>query len=208
MSAGASAEAWAAEAERLRWWQYFAAAVGVETAGMARGRRLAARRRTGAKGERMTAKLLVPLSGEGWHVLPDRALPGSKANVDHLLVGPDGRAYTLDSKLWSARDAHRRPMTVHVVRGRLTHGDRDKDRQVEAALQETRMVSRALGVPVTPLIVMHNAPVVDGGFQIRGVSVFPAARLVELLRHNTGRPNPREARRLAELAAVRLPPYV
>ena len=203
MTAGASADAWAADAGRLRWWQHIAAAVGVETPGMAQKKRLAGQKKAGAEGERRTAQLLKPLEREGWHVLHDLALPGSKANVDTLLVAPDGRVFTLDSKLWSAK------WPIRAERDRLFHGRVDRDDwSIRPALRETELVERALGVPVTPLIVVHNAPVEGGGFHVRGVSVFPADRLVELLRHNIGRPNPREVRRLVQLAEVRLPPYV
>ncbi|MGY5127341.1 nuclease-related domain-containing protein [Streptomyces nigrescens] len=175
---------------------------------MAEAQRNAARWQAGAEGERRTAQLLAPLLRAGWYVLYDLAV-GKRANVDALLVGPDGQVFTLDTKLWAARDGARRPMMVHVVRGRLTHGVRDRDRQVDTALWETGEVSKALGVPVTPLIVVHNAPVDGGGFHVRGVAVFPADRMLGLLRHNTnGRPDPREAQRLAQLAEARLPAYV
>lgn len=209
MSAGASAGAKAAEVGRGRLWQRALLAVGVTTPGMAKAQRCAANWRAGEEGERRTAQLLAPLGQEGWYGLYDRALPGtSRANVDHVLVGPDAQVYALDSKLWAAKDKQRRPLVVHVERGRLTHGASDRDRQVEVARFEAREVSRALGVTVAPWIVVHNTPVADGGFQVRGVSVFPAGRLVESLRANTGRARPGEARRVAELAAVRLPPYV
>ncbi|MFF3547111.1 nuclease-related domain-containing protein [Streptomyces platensis] len=202
MNAGASAAARARQVGRLRWWQHIAAAVGVTTPGMAKARRQAGNWSAGAEGERRTAQLLAPLLREGWYVLYDLAV-GKRANVDALLVGPDGQVFTLDTKLWS------RKWRVRLVGGRLAHGDHDRDRQVDTALWETGEVSKALGVPVTPLIVVHNAPVDGGGFHVRGVAVFPANRMLELLRHNVGgRLNPREARRLAQLAEARLPSYV
>ncbi|MFE7780338.1 nuclease-related domain-containing protein [Streptomyces nigrescens] len=193
---------------RGRLWQRVLLAVGVTTPGMAKARRSAANWRAGAEGERRTAQLLAPLGQEGWYVLYDLAV-GARANVDALLVSPDTQVFTLDSKLWAARDEQRQPRVVHLDGGRLMHGKADRDRQVDTALWETGEVSKALGVPVTPLIVVHNAPVDGGGFHVRGVAVFPADRLLELLRHNAvGQPDPVEARRLAELAAARLPRYV
>ncbi|MEU7435676.1 nuclease-related domain-containing protein [Streptomyces sioyaensis] len=186
---------------RLRWWQHLVAAVGVQTPEMRRKRRHRERCAAGSIGEQRTHAMLQPLLGEGWSILPDRRV-GRSANVDHVLVGPDGQAFTLDTKLWSGR------YRVRLVGGLLAHGDHDRDRQVDTALWETGEVSKALGVPVTPLIVVHNAPVEGAGFHVRGVAVFPADRLLELLRGNVGRPNPREARRLAQLAEARLPQYV
>ena len=44
--------------------------------------------RRGAAGERRTARLLHPLQRHGWVVLHDLAVPGSRANIDHLVIGP------------------------------------------------------------------------------------------------------------------------
>ena len=44
--------------------------------------------RRGAAGERHTARLLGQLERHGWAVLHDLAVPGSRANLDHLVIGP------------------------------------------------------------------------------------------------------------------------
>jgi len=44
----------------------------------------------GAGGERQTARLLDRLSRDGYQVVHDLAMPGSPANIDHLVVGPSG----------------------------------------------------------------------------------------------------------------------
>jgi hypothetical protein len=46
--------------------------------------------RRGATGERRTARLLGPLERHGWVILHDLAVPGSRANLDHLVIGPAG----------------------------------------------------------------------------------------------------------------------
>jgi Nuclease-related domain len=46
--------------------------------------------RRGAVGERRTARLLAPLERRGWAVLHDLAIPGTQANIDHLVIGPGG----------------------------------------------------------------------------------------------------------------------
>src|SRR6266704_3520122 len=68
----------------------------------ARRRALVASWRQGAKGEQQTARLLAKLEREGWKVLHDLAIPGSRANVDHLAIGPGG-VWVIDSKLWGSR---------------------------------------------------------------------------------------------------------
>ncbi|MEW1754133.1 nuclease-related domain-containing protein [Streptomyces angustmyceticus] len=191
---------------RLRWWQHLVAAVGVQTPEMRRKAQHAARCAAGSAGEQRTHAMLQPLLREGWHVLPDRRV-GRSANVDHVLVGPDGQVFTLDTKLWAARDEVGQPRVVRLVGGRLVHGDHDRDRQVDTALWETGEVSKALGVQVTPLIVVHNAPVDGAGFHVRGVAVFPADRLLELLRGNVGSADPCRAAMLARMAEIRLPSY-
>jgi hypothetical protein len=51
----------------------------------------------GAAGERQTARLLDRLGRDGYLVLHDLAVPGSPANVDHLVIGPSG-VFVIDSK--------------------------------------------------------------------------------------------------------------
>ena len=159
----------------------------------------------GKEGERRTAVLLAPLGAEGWAGFYDRRIPGARrANADHVLIAPSGRVLLVDSKLWHRRgDAH-----VRVVGGQLAHGDISKDKEIDTVLFETRLTEQALGVTVTPLITMHNAPVDGGGFVLRGVPVVPVDRLVELLRRNAGRPDPAAARAMALRADAKLPRYV
>jgi len=58
--------------------------------------------RRGAAGERRTARLLDPLERQGWAVLHDLAVPGSRANLDHLAIGPGG-VFVIDSKQYRGR---------------------------------------------------------------------------------------------------------
>jgi hypothetical protein len=58
--------------------------------------------RRGAVVERRTARLLARLEGQGWVVLHDLAVPGSRANLDHLVIGPSG-VYVIDSKQYRSR---------------------------------------------------------------------------------------------------------
>lgn len=203
-SAGAKAAALRAQAAPRGLRRRILAVVGMDR----KGARLEAEARAwgaGEIGEQRTAAMLVPLGREGWAGFYDRRIPGlDRANADHVLVSPGARVLLVDSKLWHSRDRAR----VRVVRGRLVHGDVDKDRQVDGVLMEVRLVGQALGTAVTPIIAVHNAPVDGGGFVLRGVPVVPADRLVELLRRNAGRPDPVRARALAERARRVLPRYV
>ncbi|MFH9426027.1 nuclease-related domain-containing protein [Streptomyces sp. NPDC017529] len=202
MNAGASAAAQAAVVGRGRWWQRALAAAGYVTPDLAQARRRAGCWEAGAEGERRTAALLAQLDAHGWRGGHDLAIPGaSKANADHLVWAPSGRAFMVDSKLW-----HRRAR-VRPVGGRLAHGTQDRDRQIDTALYEARLLGRALGVPVQPVIAVHNAPVEAGGFHLRGVTVVPADRLVPLLLANAGTPNPVRAGEVLERAGQVLRQY-
>ena len=193
---GASA---AARARALRTpWVRLATAVGIST----RAEQLASNSVAGAVGEQLTAKLLAPLSGEGWVVLHDRALPRSRANVDHLLFSPRCVVVLPDSKLWSAR------YRVRVVDGRLLHGQLDVTSRLDGIRYEAAAVARLLGVPVVPLVVVHGAPVDGGGLVLDGIRIVPADRLLPVLRALDQVPAQRPPARLPQRAASLLPPYL
>ncbi|HEX5878866.1 MAG TPA: nuclease-related domain-containing protein [Actinomycetota bacterium] len=58
--------------------------------------------RRGAAGVRRPAALLKLLERHGWAVLHDLAVPGSAANIDHLVIGPGG-VFVVDSKQYRGR---------------------------------------------------------------------------------------------------------
>ncbi|WSF22057.1 NERD domain-containing protein (plasmid) [Streptomyces sp. NBC_01353] len=162
----------------------------------------AARAEHGAEGERMTAGLLRPLEAAGWHVRHDLVLPGSRANLDHVLVSPCGTAVVvLDTKRW------RRGWPTQLVRGRVYCGAEDRHRQVEAVASYARRVAVALGLPagaVWPLLVVHGSPIVGGWLEARApgwdgvVHILGPGLLVPTL---AAAPRQRDPRRAAALAA-------
>src|ERR1051325_9884838 len=56
----------------------------------------------GAAGEEQLGRLLDQLRGHDCFVLHDRRVPGSKANLDHLVVSPSG-VFVVDSKHYTGR---------------------------------------------------------------------------------------------------------
>jgi len=56
----------------------------------------------GRPGEQRTARLLGPLERHGWAILHDLAVPGSRANIDHLAIGPGG-VFVIDSRQYRGR---------------------------------------------------------------------------------------------------------
>ncbi|MDQ1631893.1 MAG: hypothetical protein QOC80_1865 [Frankiaceae bacterium] len=88
MPAGGSLEAWIATSQR--------AAEDHER--KARSLREGiARKQSGLLAERAVGQQLDPLGQQGWRILHDRAVPGSTANIDHVLVGPPG-VVVIDTK--------------------------------------------------------------------------------------------------------------
>lgn len=163
--------------------------------------------RAGAAGEQATARLLRPLARRGAVVLHDRAIPLSRANIDHLMIGRAVAA--VDSKEWRARGAR-----VTLSRdGTLWYGDYPQTKTVSTVRWEARRaaeeLTRATGRPVTvtPVIAVHGAPVGrTGRLTVDGVRVVEARRLRRLLKRLPGSLSTDDVRRLAAAAERTLPP--
>jgi hypothetical protein len=108
--------------------------------------------RRGAQGERRTARLLAPLERHGYQVFHDLAIPGSAANVDHLVVGPTG-VFVIDSKRYRGH--------LHYSAGRLWHGRRPLDRNLDTLWWEATQVAETLGfgpdLHIYPVLCVHVA---------------------------------------------------
>jgi hypothetical protein len=133
--------------------------------------------RRGAAGERRTARLLHPLERHGWTVLHDLALPGSRANLDHLVIGPGG-VFVIDSKQYRGR-------LQLDPSGRLWHGRYPLAPALGAVSFEADQAAQVLTDPdvvVVPIMAVHGAQVPRGKLVIDGVPVVPARRLPSMLR--------------------------
>jgi hypothetical protein len=120
----------------------------------------------GAQGERRTARLLDRLTRDGFVVFHDLAVPGSPANVDHLVIGPTG-LFVIDSKQWTG--------SVHQgADGLVWHNHYPLDRTLETVGWEAQQVSRVLGSRAAALLCVHSAHVHGGGLHAQGVAVVPA----------------------------------
>ena len=127
----------------------------------------------GAAGERRTAGLLRRLQGEGFVVFHDLAIPGSRANIDHLVVGPTG-VFVIDSKQWAGQ--------VHQsADGMVWHNHYPLDRTLETVRWEAAAVGRLLGSRAAPLLCIHGAQVQHGGMDAKGVAIVPVGRLRDAL---------------------------
>jgi hypothetical protein len=130
----------------------------------------------GAVGERRTARRLQRLPRDGYVVFHDLALPGSPANVDHLVIGPSGVS-VIDSKQWTGQ--------VHQSSdGLVWHNHYRLDRTLETVRWEAETLGRLLGIPTAPVLCVHGAHIQQAGLRAQGVAIVPADRLRSALGHD------------------------
>jgi hypothetical protein len=157
--------------------------------------------RRGAAGERRTARLLDPLERRGWAVLHDLAVPGSRANIDHLVIGPGG-VFVIDSK-------HYRGRLLLDPTGRLWHGRYPLAPILRAVDFEADQAARVLTDPdvvVVPVVAVHGAQVPWGKVVMSGVPVVAARRLPSMLRQLPAVLGPERVAALADQARIRFHP--
>jgi Nuclease-related domain len=123
----------------------------------------------GAAGEHQTARLLNRLGPDGYVVLHDLAIPDSRANLDHLVIGPSG-VFVIDTKRWTGQ-VHQSPD------GLIWHNHYRLDRTLATVRWQAETLGRLLGVPVAPVICVHGAHVQHGGLRAQGVAIVPATLL-------------------------------
>nr|WP_024126513.1 nuclease-related domain-containing protein [Streptomyces sp. FR1]AHE39132.1 NERD domain protein [Streptomyces sp. FR1] len=132
----------------------------------------------GAAGERRTARLLFPLTWtRRYAVLHDRAVPKSRANLDHLIVGRSGLIY-VDTKNWTSVTSKVRVKS----NGQLWYGDYSQGPAVATVRWEAEQVRRVLGWPVHAVIAVHGARVPGGRIHLDGVTVVQARDLRRYIR--------------------------
>jgi len=135
--------------------------------------------RQGAAGERRTARLLDHLERHGWAILHDLAVPSSRANIDHLAIGPGG-VFVIDSKQYSGR-------LQLDSSGRLWHGRYPLAPTLRAVSFEA---DQAAQVPWGKVVM-------------NGVPIVPARRLPSMLRALPAVLGPERVVALADQARVR-----
>jgi hypothetical protein len=155
--------------------------------------------------ERRTEGQLRKLERNGYRTLHARAIPGSEAQIDHLVVGPTG-VYAVDSEKWDKR------LPVRVQMGKkLFHGPFDmKPRLTEAkweASQASELISKAYGreVTVVPSLAIYGPPVPWKIMTIRGVDVYQGDRARKWITKRERALTGAEIDRLYEIAAQVLP---
>jgi hypothetical protein len=157
-----------------------------------------------AQSEERVKRLELLLAGSGISLLNDRRVPGARATVDHLAVGPQG-VTVIDAVHESGR--------ARIVDGRLLVEGDDRTGLVLDVLRQVEVIR--LGLAASPSIPVSGAicwTAPDGLPRLRkltldGVSIDGPRALTEELR----RPGPvtiKRARRIATTLDRRLPPRV
>jgi Nuclease-related domain len=159
----------------------------------------------GAEGERRAAAYIDPLMEAGFVVLYNRLIPGIKADIDSLVIGPTG-VFPIETKNWSGK--------VEVRNDRLFVGDHDRTWVVQQVYREALAVQVALGeeltkerITVTPVICA-----IGGVASIQkvasGVHVTDGKGLARLLAERPQILDEEAVQRIARLADRHLrPPY-
>jgi hypothetical protein len=154
--------------------------------------------RRGAAGERRTARLLAPLERRGWAVLHDLAIPGTQANIDHLVIGPGG-VVVIDTKQYRGRlrlDSD----------GLLWHGRHlllATLRKLRWAADQADQVLGVADVQILAIMAVHGANVPWGQLTADGVIVAPAHRVPDLLQALPAILGPERVAWLADRARLR-----
>jgi hypothetical protein len=168
---------------------------------------------TGSAGEERLARFFERELPDAALALHDRRIPGSRANIDHVVVAPSG-VWVIDAKLYQGKVERRtlgpiwrREMAVFVGgrdRTKLIHG---MPRQVEAVTAALAADPLAADVPVRPVVcfVASDWALFAKPFEIAGVLVTWPQRLVERI-VAPGRLTATAVARVANRIGVSLPP--
>ena len=159
---------------------------------------------TGADGEVRTGRLLEPLEAEGFRVLHDRKIPGSRANIDHIVIGPPG-IFVVETKSYAG--------SLQVRGNEVFVAGRRKNGWIDEVNREMLVVQTALaeeigarGWTVTPIICIHRADLPWFRSEVAGVRIVSGQDLIKRLQKADPILSPADVEHLAALAAARLRP--
>lgn len=137
----------------------------------------------GAIGEELMARRLTDLP-DTFRVLHDRRIRGTRANIDHIAIGPTG-VWVIDAK----RYVNKRPalrVEGGILRPRvesLRIGGRDGTKLVQGVQSQVERVTAALGdaPAVTGVLCFLEAdwPLIGGSFVVDGIHVVWPRLLIQ-----------------------------
>jgi hypothetical protein len=138
----------------------------------------------GAVGEELMAQSLAKLP-ESFRVLHDRRIRGTRANIDHIVIGPTG-IWVIDAKRYAGKRPSLR-VDGGIIRPRvesLRIGGRDGIKLVHGVQSQVERVTGTLGdgaPPVTGVLCFVDAdwPLIGGSFSVDEVHVLWPRLLVQ-----------------------------
>lgn len=143
----------------------------------------------GAQGEEILGKRLDTLTGTGCYLLHDRRIPGTTANIDHIVVCPSG-VVVIDAKKHKGRPSLRVEGGLLSPRVEtLRFGSRDRTAMVDGVHKQVEHVRSALAVaglrdvPVRGMLcfVAADWPLIGGAFMINGIHVLWPKKAIHYL---------------------------
>lgn len=139
----------------------------------------------GAVGEERLGERLNEFASDTFRVLHDRRIPGTRANIDHIVVAPSG-VYVIDAKKYKGRPTLK--VEGGLIRPRvekLLVGTRDRTRLVDGVLKQVGVVREAVGssTPIHGVLCFVEAdwPLLGGAFTTRGIDVVWPKKLYSKL---------------------------
>lgn len=158
--------------------------------------------RIGAEGEERLGLALDALEDHGYHVFHDLGIPRSKANIDHLVIGPTG-VFVIDSKNYSG--------TLTWSKNTLWHGRFPLTKKLSTIRWEAGKVIQALGeeeVPIRAMMCVLGASTPKSWMVVDEVTVVRGpARLIKGILDSPAVADPVVLARIASLVETAFPAH-
>ncbi len=161
----------------------------------------------GAEGEVKAAQRLEQLLAEhGVILLHDRKMPGSRANIDHIAIGPGGIT-VIDAKRYTSGAVRLRRSggILSPRREQLTVGGRDRTKIVDGVIGQVEAVRAVASCDVRGVLCIVDGDIPLLRIETRGVSVRGTRGTAKIARRH-GEMTPEQVHRLAAEMARRFPP--
>lgn len=138
----------------------------------------------GAVGEERLGARLNSMVSNSLAVLHDRRIPGTRANIDHIVITPAG-IWVIDTKRYKGRPQLR--IEGGIMRPRVEKlfvGSRDRSNLVDGVLKQVHLVREIVGnTPVIGVLCFVEAdwPLLGRPFTVRGVQTLWPKQLTKQL---------------------------
>jgi hypothetical protein len=143
--------------------------------------------KTGSAGEERLGRFFERELPESALVLHDRRIPGSRANIDHIVIAPSG-VWVIDAKLYRGKVERRTLGPIWRSETAIFVGGRDRTKLIHGMPRQVEAVTAALApdplgteVAVRPAVcfVASDWALFAKPFEIAGVLVTWPQKLVE-----------------------------